>query len=73
MKTTTRSDRRPAPWTRPLGTQLGTVFGAQLQIVRARMEMRANERHLEEVARQVGADLCDPEQFRIAQELADAA
>ncbi len=41
-----------------------------IAVARARLETSARRARLEEIAHRVGADLSDPEQFRIAQELA---
>jgi len=54
-------------------TCLGQVLAGQFARAAAALRHARNIGRLEEVARQLGADLCDAEQFRVVQELADAA
>lgn len=49
---------------------LGVALAAQFGRVRSRVETRRGYRRIEDIARDVGADLADPEQFRLCQELA---
>ena len=42
----------------------------QLQAVRSQLIVRANQRKLETVASELGAELADPEQYRVCEELA---
>ncbi len=50
-------------------TKLGDVFARQFRVVEARTAIRQWEKTLEQVARQVGADLSDPDQFQVVDEL----
>lgn len=47
----------------------GDKFARQANITSGRIKVAKKMAQLEEAARQVGADLADPEQFRIVQSL----
>ncbi|MFA5954889.1 MAG: hypothetical protein WC817_05160 [Patescibacteria group bacterium] len=71
MKSNQQTTRRPRQ-ERPL-LSLGDVFAEQLTLASARALAKVRRTsscgRLEEVARQVGADLCNPEEFRVCEEL----
>ncbi|MDP2692381.1 MAG: hypothetical protein Q8O88_01920 [bacterium] len=61
--------RRPAPSFSFGG--IGDQFGHQLGVFKARLASHARKKKIDEVADHVGADLIDPEEFRIIEELVD--
>lgn len=50
-------------------TKLGDRFARQFRVVEARAAVRKWEKDLEEVARQIGADLSKADDFRVVDEL----